>query len=218
MKFPKAISFSLNNGWKYIHIDVTCFIQSLAQLVKNPPALQEILVQFLGREDPWRRDRLPTPVFLDFPCGSAGEESACNAGDLGLIPGLGRSPGEGKGYSLQYSDLENSTDSPWSGKDSDMTEQLSLTCVRGFPGGTSGKEPACQCRRQRDMGPIPGLGRSSEGGHGNPLQYSCLENPMDRGAWRATVYRVKENQTWLKQFSTKAHNLCEIRTGSTLNE
>ena len=45
-----------------------------------------------------------------FPCGSAGKESACNAGDPGLIPGLGRSPGEGKGYSLQYSDLENSMD------------------------------------------------------------------------------------------------------------
>ena len=45
-----------------------------------------------------------------FPCGSAGKESACNAGDLGLIPGLGRSPGEGKGYSLQYSGLENSMD------------------------------------------------------------------------------------------------------------
>ena len=45
-----------------------------------------------------------------FPCGSAGKESACNAGDLGLIPGLGRSPGEGKGYTLQYSGLENSMD------------------------------------------------------------------------------------------------------------
>ena len=55
-------------------------------------------------------DRLPTPVFLDFPCGSAGKESACNAGDLGLIPGLGRSSGEGKGYPLQYSGLENSMD------------------------------------------------------------------------------------------------------------
>ena len=45
-----------------------------------------------------------------FPCGSAGKESACNAGDLGLIPGLGRSPEEGKGYPLQYSGLENSMD------------------------------------------------------------------------------------------------------------
>ena len=50
------------------------------------------------------------PVFLGFPCGSAGKESACNAGDLGLIPGLERSPGEGKSYPLQYSGLENSTD------------------------------------------------------------------------------------------------------------
>ena len=53
---------------------------------------------------------LPTPVFLvlDFSCGSAGKDSACSAGDMGLIPGLGRSPGEGKGYPLQYSGLENS--------------------------------------------------------------------------------------------------------------
>ena len=51
----------------------------------------------------WKRDRLPTPVFLGFPCGSAGKESACNSEDLGSIPGLGRSPGEGKGYPLQYS-------------------------------------------------------------------------------------------------------------------
>jgi len=47
---------------------------------------------------------------VGFPCGSAGKESACNAGDLGLIPELGRSPGEGKGYPLQYSGLENSMD------------------------------------------------------------------------------------------------------------
>ena len=47
---------------------------------------------------------------MDFPCDSAGKESTCNAGDLGSIPGLGRSPGEGKGYPLQYSGLENSVD------------------------------------------------------------------------------------------------------------
>ena len=56
----------------------------------------------------WRKDRLPTPVFLGFRCGSAGKESACNAEDPGLIPGSGRSPREGKGYTLQYSGLENS--------------------------------------------------------------------------------------------------------------
>ena len=58
----------------------------------------------------WRRDSLSTPVFLGFPCGSAGKESVCNAGGLGSISGLGRSPGERKGYPLQYSGLENSID------------------------------------------------------------------------------------------------------------
>ena len=79
-----------------------------------------------ARKFPWRRGRLPNPVFLGFPCGSAGTESTRNVGDLSSIPGLGGSPGGGKGY---------------------------------------------------------------------PLQYSFLENPMDRGAWRATVHRVTESDT-----------------------
>ena len=49
----------------------------------------------------------------------------------------------------------------------------------------------------RDMGSIPGLGRSPGGGNGNPLQYSCLENPMDRGAWQATVHGIAKSQTQL---------------------
>ena len=57
-----------------------------------------------------RRDRLPTSVFLGFPCTSASKESSCNVGDLGSIPGLERFSGEGKGYTLQYSGLENSMD------------------------------------------------------------------------------------------------------------
>ena len=66
-----------------------------------------------------------------FPGGSAGRESACNAGDLGLTPGLGRSPGEGEGYPLQYSGLENSMDhnSPWGPKESDTTEWLSAILI-----------------------------------------------------------------------------------------
>ena len=96
----------------------------VAQLVKNPPAIQETPVQFLGQR---RRDRLPTPVFLGFPCGSAGKEFACNAGDLGLIPGLGRFLREGKGYILQYSGLENFIDCTVheATKESEMTEQFS---------------------------------------------------------------------------------------------
>ena len=70
--------------------------------------MQETLVRFLGREDLLERDRLPTPVFLGFPCDSDGKESTCNAGDPGPIPGLGRSPEEVKGDPLQCSGLENS--------------------------------------------------------------------------------------------------------------
>ena len=65
----------------------------------------------LGRSPGEGKDRLLTPVFLGFPGASEGKESACNEGDLGLIPGLGRSPGEGNGYPLQYSCLENSLNS-----------------------------------------------------------------------------------------------------------
>ena len=72
----------------------------------------------------------------------------------------------------------------------------------GFPGGASGKEPACQHRRPQRCGFDPWVGKIPGGGHGNPLQYSCLENPVDRRAWRATVHRVTKSQTQLKQLST----------------
>ena len=84
------------------------------------------------RKIPWRRDRLPTPVFLAFPGGSDGKKFPCNVGDLGSIPGLGRSPG---------------------------------------------------------------------GEHGNLLQYPCLENPMDRGAWWAAVHGVAKSRTRLNTFT-----------------
>ena len=67
-------------------------------------------------------------IVKGFSSGISGKEPTCNTGDLGLIHGLGRSPGEGKGYSLQYSVLENSMDySPWGRKESDTTELLSLS-------------------------------------------------------------------------------------------
>ena len=59
--------------------------------------------------------------------------------------------------------------------------------ARGFPGSSNGKESACNVG---DLGSIPGLGRSPGEGNGNPLQYSCLGNPIDRGAWRAAVHGV----------------------------
>ena len=68
----------------------------------------------------------------------------------------------------------------------------------GFPGGSVGKESACNTG---NLVLIPGLGRSHGEENGNPLQYSCLENPMDGGAWQATVHGVAKNQTRLNYFT-----------------
>ena len=68
----------------------------------------------------------------------------------------------------------------------------------GFPGGSEVKASACNAG---DLGSIPGLGRSPGEGNGNPLQYSCLENPMDRGAWWAIVHGVTKSWTGLSDFT-----------------
>ena len=72
-----------------------------------------------------------------------------------------------------------------------------LPCFAG--GGSDGKASACNAG---DLGSIPGLGRSPREGNGNPLQYSCLENPMGRGAWWATAHGVAKSRTWLSDFSS----------------
>ena len=106
---------------------------------------------------------------MGFPHGSAGKESTCNAGDLGSTPGLGRSPGEGVRYPCQYS---------WAS----LVAQLV-------------KNPPANAGHTRDKGLIPGLERSPEERNGNALQYSFLENPVDRGAWWAAVQGVTQSQT-----------------------
>ena len=98
----------------------------VAQLVKNLPAMQEAPVRFLGQEDPLEKGEAARSNILGFPGGSEGKESTCHPEALGSIPGLGRSPG---------------------------------------------------------------------GGHGYPLQYSCREKPMDRGAWWSTVHGAAKSQT-----------------------
>ena len=65
----------------------------------------------------------------------------------------------------------------------------------GFPGGSVVKNPLANARDTGDVGSIPGLGRSPGGGNDNTLQYSCLENPTDRGTWWATVSEVEKSQT-----------------------
>ena len=102
-----------------------------------------------------------------FPGGSAGKESACNAGDPDSTPGLGRSPGEGTGSPLQYS---------WAS----LVAQL----VKSPP-----------ARQETEF--KPWVGKIPGEGHSNPLQYSCLENSIDREAWRATVRGVTKSGTRL---------------------
>ena len=77
----------------------------------------------------------------------------------------------------------------------------------GLPQWLSSKESTYSAGVIGSMGLIPGLGRSPSGGHGNPLQYSCLENPMDREAWWATVHGVPKSQIWLKWLGTSWHDI-----------
>ena len=79
-----------------------------------------------------------------------------------------------------------------------MLNFVRVVTFLGFPGGSEVKDSACNAG---DLGSIPGLGRSPGEGNGNPLQYSCLENPMDRGAWWATVHGVAKSQTRLSNFT-----------------
>ena len=97
----------------------------------------------------------------------------------------------------------------WQGRDKVHPSSQPDTCLLPHPLSKSQaalvvkKTPA----NAGDLGSIPGLGRSPGGGHGNPLQYSCLENPMGRGAWSTTVHRVTKSGTQLKQLSTHTHTL-----------
>ena len=77
--------------------------------------------------------------------------------------------------------------------------RLPILVFMGFPGGLNGKESTCKAGDTKSTSSTPGLGRPPGGGHGNPLQYSCLENPMDRGAQQAIVHRVTKSRTCLKR-------------------
>ena len=79
---------------------------------------------------------------------------------------------------------------------------LSIQASHGFPCWLHSKESTCNAGAVGDTGSSPGSERAPGGEYGHPVQYSCLENPMDRGAWWATVHRVAKSQTWLKWLST----------------
>ena len=80
-------------------------------------------------------------------------------------------------------------------KQEDTLHLIPFTFISSPTGGSDSKESACSAGNPRDAGSVPGSGRSPEEENGNPLQYSCLENPIDRGTWRATVHGVTNSQT-----------------------
>ena len=86
------------------------------------------------------------------------------------------------------------------------------TSGAGLPRWLSGKDSTCNAGDVRDTGLIPGLGRSPGGEHDNPLQYSCLGNPMDRGAWQATAHRVAKSQTWLNNWTHTHTHTHQVET------
>ena len=155
---------------------------------------------------------------MGFPGDSVVKNLPDNEGDTGSIPWLGRSVEKGilthssTGKFRGQRSLEGY--SPWGYKGVRhdlMTKQQqtkhAYICVYvyiyGLPWWLSSKESVWNARH---LGSIPGLGRSPEvGGNGNPLQYSCLENPTDRGAWQAAVRRVAQSLTQLKRLSTHTH-------------
>ena len=96
----------------------------VAQMIKNPPAMQETWFDSWVWKIPWRRDRLPTPVLLGFPGGSAGKESTCSVGDLGSIPGVGKIPWRRERLltPVFWPGEFHGLYSPWGCKESDTTE------------------------------------------------------------------------------------------------
>ena len=143
--------------------------------------------------------------------GSGLKNLPANARDAGLIPGSGRSPGEGNCNPLQYSCLGNPMDTgAWQATVHRVTKsqtQLSdfthpLKDKSGLPWWLSGRESSCSAGAAGVVGSIPGSGRSPGGGNGT-LQYSHLGNPMDRGAWRATAHGVTKESDMTQQLNNK---------------
>ena len=130
---------------------------------------------------------------------SVGKEPTLNIGAPSLSRVLERSPGEGNSNPLQQSCLENPMDrGVWWAPIHRVTRVRQelvtklLSQFKGFPGGSDSKESTYNVG---DPGSIPGLGRSPGEGNGNSLQYSCLENSMDKAVWQAIVHEVAKSWT-----------------------
>ena len=138
-------------------------------------ACQALESMGFSRQEYWNRLPFPSPVYLPDP---------------GIKPASLMSPALAGGFFITSASWDTAGScSPYSVKNNTY-----FTFWEGFPGSSDGKESACNGGHP---GSIPGLGRSLGEGNGNLLQYSCLENPTDRGAWQATVHGVTKSPTWL---------------------
>ena len=141
-----------------------------------------------------------------FPGGSESKASACKAADLGSMPGCGRSPGGGNGNPLQYFCLENPMDGEtwWAtvhGVAKSWTQLSDFTFFYSFSIFLVLQLFMLSSEDWKERTIIPGLERSPRRRHDNPLQYSCPENPIDRGALWATVHGVAKGRTRLSNFT-----------------
>ena len=187
-------------------LDIRAWSSSLSfilQIVLAPTACQALCWH------PGRRHEVPPAVTVDrmFPVAQMVKKSTCSVGDPGSVSGSGRSPGEGNGNPLPW---ENPTDRGASSMGSqrvghDWTTNTSrfFTSLWASQVTVVVKKPPADAGDVRDTSYIPGSGGSPGGGHAT--QFPCLENPMDRGAWWATVHRLAKSQTRLKWLGTYAH-------------
>ena len=171
-----------------------CRASLVAQMVKHMSAMQETRVRSLGWEDTLEKEMATHSSTLPWKIPWMEE--------LGRLQSMGlQRVGHGWATSLSLSiDILASGETG----ERDVLVRLIATLGGGkkaidveevFPGGISGKDLFASAGDIRDVGFITGLGRSLKGGHGNTLQYSCLENPMDREAWQTTVHRVAQSET-----------------------
>ena len=178
----------------------------VAQLVKNLPAMQEkVKVKLFSHV--WLFAMLWTVVRqapLSMRFSRQGYSSGLlfpSPGDL-PNPGIIHGPPTLQADSLPWQCRRHQVNS-WLRKFPWRRDRLPTPVSLGFPGDSDGQESTCQCRRHKRCGSIPGSGRSSGEGKGYPLQYSCLENPMDSGAWWATlcicfIARLKIHFIWMQ--------------------
>ena len=173
---------------------------------------------------PWRRKWPPTPVFL--PGKFHGQNRGLSTSCWARVHGVAKSQLRLRNWAdihRALSDTDARRQRAEKARSQDMTRGTLLRRLAVkrreifcsiMPVGDSQvvlaiRNSPANARDVRDAGSIPGSGRFPGGGDGNPLQYSCLENPMDRRAWRATVHKVTESQTRLKWHSTQGSTLCQ---------